>query len=313
MNVSMSFFHMAGVWYYTGWKPGFPSKRAGTKKFLTVGLDVAGLMAFSTITQEIDKIIAGRISNASLLGLYTKGNQVPEMVSGQFRTTFFIVALPALASLQNELERFAQYYYKFLNVVSWVTMTLSVFCFVFADEIIQIYFGSQWVGAAIYMRFFSLHSFLMPAITTLDQIPLALGHSRRYLAGGIARSLGTVFCVALGAVSYGILGIATGVVIANIITFIPFVSICVKNSPIRVKDYFKTLAIPSLTSIVIGAVFYLFKTHFSNDGIISDLVYMFAYMMAVITFMLACDFFHIGCQMDIVDTVIKKINSKRQK
>ena len=180
------------------------------------------------------------------------------MVSGQFRMAFFSVALPALASLQSEMKRFAQYYYKFLYVVSWVTMPLSVFCFVFADEIIQIYFGSQWAGAAIYMRIFSLHSFLMPAITTLDQVPLALGHSRRYLVGGIARSIGTILCVAIGAFFYGIVGVAIGVAIANLITFIPFFLICVQDSPITVKDYFKTLSIPSFTSIMHWSCFLSF-------------------------------------------------------
>ena len=64
---------------------------------------------------------------------------------------------------------------------------------------------------------------------------------------------------------------------------------------------------------ITGVVFYLFKTNFINDGIMGELVYMFAYMMVVSTFMLACDFFHIGYQIGIVDIVIKKINSKRQK
>jgi O-antigen/teichoic acid export membrane protein len=313
MNIATNFFLMAGFWYFTRWKPGLPVKGAGTKKIIKIGFDVAGLNAFSTLTQNIDKIIAGRISNASLLGLFSKGNQVPQMVSGEFRMAFFSVALPALGSLQSELKRFAQYYYKFLNIVSWVTMPLSAFCFVFADEIIQIYFGSQWAGAAIYMTIFSLHSFLMPAITTLDQVPLALGNSRKYLFGGITRSFGTILCVVTGAYFYGIVGIAIGVSIANLITFIPFFVICVQDSPITGKDYFKTLSIPSLTSIVIGVIFYLFKTNFINNGIMLELIYMFAYLFAVTTFMLACDFFHIGCQMGIVDTVIKKINSKGQK
>ena len=62
-----------------------------------------------------------------------------------------------------------------------------------------------------------------------------------------------------------------------------------------------------------GNLFYFFKTNFIDDGIMRELIYMFAYMMAMITLMLTCDFFHIGCQMGIVDTVIKKNNFRRQK
>jgi PST family polysaccharide transporter len=309
----MSFFHMVGFWYYTGWRPGFPSKHAGTKKILKVGLDVAALNAFSALGRALDKILVGRISNASLLGLYRKGEQVPEMISQQFRMAFFSVALPALAALQSEHKRFALYYYKFLYIVSWVTMPLAVFSFVFSEEIIQLYFGSQWTGSAFYMRIFSLHALLLPAITTIDQVPLTLGYSRRYLVGGIVRSVGAIFCVVIGGIYYGIVGVAIGVAIANVITFIPFFTICAQNSPIKITKYFQTIIIPLSLSLVVGIIFYFLKSTYLDGGFIYVLLYMLAYMLIISIVVLACDFFHIGCQMGIVDTVIKKINSKRQK
>jgi len=313
MEVSRNLFLMIGFWYLTGWRPGLPSRFTGTKKIIKIGLDVAGMNAFSTLTKGIDKIIAGRISSAYLLGLYSKGNQVPEMISMQFRMALFSVALPALASLQDEQNRFAQYYYKFLYVVSWVTMPLSVFCFIFSEAIIQIYFGSQWAGSVIYLRIFSLNAFLLPVITTLDQVPLALGHSRRYLAAGISRSVGTIFCVAVGAFFYGIVGIAIGLAIANIITFIPFITICTKNAPITVKEYFQTISIPLLISIVLGIVFYFLKSNYLDVGIIYELSFMLAYLVTLSMVVLICDFYRFGVHLGIVSTLINKINSKGQK
>ena len=310
MNVLNSLFLMVGFWSFTKWMPGLPSKRAGTKKFLKVGFDVAGLNAFSTITQNLDKIIVGRIANTSLLGLYSKGNQVPNLVSGQFRMAFFSVALPALSSLQKEKERFSQYYYGFLNMICWVTMPLAVLLFVFADEIIQIYFGPKWGDSAIFMKIFAIHALLMPAVTTLDQIPLALGHSRRYLSGGIVRSIGTIFCVAIGVILYGVMGAAIGVSIANLVTFIPFSRLCIKDSPITIKEYFKTLCIPLLTSIAIGGVFFWCKSHYINDSIFYDLLYMMAYLMIVSTFLVVYDFLRIGHHIGIVDYLFKEKGNK---
>ncbi len=311
MNVLNSLFLMVGFWSFTKWLPSLPSKRAGTKKFLKVGFDVAGLNAFSTITQNLDKIIAGRIADPSLLGLYSKGNQVPNLVSGQFRMAFFSVALPALSSLQKEKERFSQYYYGFLNMICWVTMPLSVLLFIFADEIIQIYFGSKWGDSAIFMKIFAIHTLIMPAVTTLDQIPLALGHSRRYLTGGIVRSIGTIFCVAIGAVLYGVIGVAIGFSIANLITFIPFSRLCIKDSPITIKKYFKTLYIPLITSVVIGGVFFWCKFHYVNDGIFYDLFYMMAYLIIMSAFMVVYDFLGIGHHIGIVDYLFKKKADKK--
>lgn len=312
MEVSRTFFLMIGFWSFTKWKPGLPSKRAGTKKFLKIGFDVAGLNAFSTITKNLDKIIAGRISNTFLLGLYSKGNQVPNLISEQFRMAFFSVALPALSSLQKENDRFSKYYYGFLNLICWVTMPLAILLFVFADEIIQLFFGPQWGDSAIFMKIFAIYSLIMPAVTTLDQIPLALGHSRRYLSGGIVRSIGAVFCVAIGAILYGVMGVAIGVAIANLVTFIPFSRLCIKESPITIKKYLKTLCIPLLTSIFIGGIFYWHKSHYINDGIFYELPYMMAYLMIVLTFMLAYDFLRIGRHIGIIEYLFKRKVNKGQ-
>jgi len=306
MNVARSFFLMIGFWYFTEWKPGLWSKHTGTKKFLKLGVDVAGLNAFSTITRNLDKIIAGKIASASSLGFYIKGNQVPNLISGQIRMAFFSVALPALSSLQKEKERFFKYYYDFLNVICWITMPFAVLLFVFAEEIIQIYFGPKWGGSAIFMKIFAIHSLIMPAVTTLDQIPLSLGQSKRYLFAGIVRSIGTIFCVAIGGILYGIIGIATGVAIANIVTFIPFCKLCIKDNSITIKKYFKTLSIPLFTSITIGGIFYLYKPHFLKEGVFFDLLYMFAYLILVIIFLLAFDFLRIGHHLGIVEFLFKR-------
>ncbi len=306
MNVLNNLFLMIGFWCGTRWMPCLPSKRAGTKQLLRVGFDVAGLNAFSTLTQNFDKIITGRIADSSLLGLYSKGNQVPDLISGQFRLAFFSVALPALSSLQNEKERFSHYYFNFLNLICWVTMPLAVMLFVFADEIILLYFGPKWSGSVNFMKIFAVHSFIVPAVTTLDQIPLALGHSRRYLSGGIVRSLGIILCVAIGAVLYGAVGVAIGVVIANLITFIPFSSLCVKGSSIRMKDYFKTICFPLFTSIGVGALFYCYKSHYINDSLLNDLLFMMIYMMVVLTCLLIYDLLRIGHHVGIVDYLFNR-------
>lgn len=305
MNVSQNLFLMIGFWFATGWKPGMPTKGVGTKKFIKIGLDVAGLNAFSTITKNIDKIIAGQVSTASHLGLYIKGTQVPGMVSGQFRMAFFSVAMPALSTLQNDQKQFASYYYKFLNVVAWVTMSLSVFCFVFAEDIILIYFGSKWLGATVYMKFFAVNSFFLPVMTTLDQIPLSLGHSRQYLIAGIIRSIGTIFCVSLGGYFYDIIGIAAGVVLGNIITFFPFFLICVKNSSIVITKYLNTIAIPSFISISTGTIFYFLNIFTSHGNMYFHVAIMLSYLITVIVILTTFDYFKIGFHLGIINTIQK--------
>ena len=312
MQVSQNLIVMLGFWYATGWMPGLPTGKAGTRKFIRVGLDIAGLNAFSTVTQQIDKIIIGRIADASALGLYNKAQQIPELISGQIRLAFFAVALPALSSLQDERERFAEYYYKFLAIVCWTTMPLSAFCFVFAEEIILLYFGPKWYGAVIFMRIFSLNSFLMPALTTMDQIPLALGYSRRYLFAGIFRSVALVGAVAFVAPFYGTVGIAYSLACADVIAFVPFARLCLKHSPVSHKKYWSTIVPPLMISVFIAAGFYIVKFLPVMHGIGSKMVLMTIFLLSAALLFLSCDVLKIGSTTGIGAIFLNKISFKEK-
>jgi PST family polysaccharide transporter len=312
MQVAENFFLMIGSWYITGWTPGLPDKKVNTRKFLKIGLDVAGLNAFSTITDQIDKIIIGKLSDAVTLGLYSKGQQVPTLISGQFRLAFFSVAMPALSALQGEKDRFAQYYYKFLSIICWITMPLSAFCFVFAEEIILLYFGQKWAGSVIFMRIFAAYSFLMPAITTLDQIPLALGYSRRYLRGGIIRSISLVTCVIIAAPFYGVMGVALCVPASNLISFIPFSKTCLHDSPVTRKGYYKTIAAPMLISLLLGGLFYFFKSCSAFNEIGIKIIYMSIFLISISIFFLFFDFFGIGCSTGASKAILTRIRFQRE-
>ena len=306
MQIANNLFLMIGFWFAAGWIPGFPSKNAGIRKFLKIGFDVAGLNAFSTITQQIDKIIIGRISSARVLGLYNKGAQVPKLISEQFRMAFFSVALPALSTLQSERTRFAGYYYKFLNFVCWATMPLSAFCFIFAKDIVLVYFGHKWSGAVIFMRIFSIQAFIMPAVTTLDQIPLALGFSRRYLFAGIVRSITLISCIIVIAPFYGVIGIAWCVATSDLIAFIPFIKLCLKDSPVSMKGYFSTISVPALVSICMAILFYLFNASIT-PGVTATIASMVSFFIFTVIFFVIADYLNIRGSTGIAQVMITRL------
>lgn len=310
MYISMNFFISIGMCYFTGWIPSMPRKHVGTKALLKVGLYVAGLNAFSTVTMYLDRIIVGRISNAETFGLYNRGKILPGMLTGQMRMAFFSIALPALSSLQNDQKRFCSSYYKFLNMISWATIPLAVFCFVFADETISIYFGPQWHASVFYMKIFAIKALVMPVITSLDQVPLALGYSRRYMYAGMVRSFAAIICISLGAFVYGITGAAVGVAVSDIIVFIPFFMMCSRDSGVSLLNYLKTIAVPLLVSLLVGLLFFLLKRPLEDQSFMHAIMSTLSYFCVVFICFLVTDYFGIGSKMNLVDTVLRAIKKK---
>lgn len=311
MNVTLNIFLCIGYWLSTEWRPSLPQKNTGTKKLINFGLDVASLNAFSTITMNLDKIIVGKIASAATLGLYTKGNQVPDMVTGQIRMALFSIALPALSSLQNDLYSFKKYFYKFVTFISWGTMPLAVFCMIFADDIIHIYFGRHWADSATFMKIFAIKCFFMPVMTTLDQVPLSLGNSKRYLFSGILRSITSTIFVLSGAIMYGVKGAAFGVAMVDIAVFLPFFKICTKKSGIQLSGYFYSILIPASISLLTGGFFKLIQVSFKFTGIWPSLFAIVLYFFAIVSLFAFCDYFEIGQQIGITRKAISTLKRKR--
>ena len=307
MYVSLNLFLCAGSWYATKWIPGLPSLKEGTFKMLTVGLDVAGLNILSWMTLQLDRIVVGRISNASTLGIYERGGQVPSLISHQLRLAAFSFVLPALSSLQNIKESFRTYYYNFLYLLSWPTMVLGVFCFLFADEIIYFYFGSQWLNSAFFMKIFAVKAVIVPAITSLDQVPLTLGYSRQYLWAGSLRSITTCGIVGLTAFFYGIEGAAVGASVSDLFIFLPFFIICTKNSGICIQKFLKTITPPLFTSLIAGLVIYVFKTPFSKDTISYSFAFMLGYFAIILPLFGISDYINKGEHISIIKWSAQKL------
>ncbi len=310
MQVIQNGLLMLGFWWSTGWVPSWPKKDIKIGKFIRVGLDVAGLNAFSTVTQQIDKILIGRMAGATQLGLYNKGGQVPNLFSGQFRMAFFQVALPALSSLQDEKKRLSGYYYKFLNIVCWTTMPLSAFCFVFAEEIILVYFGPKWAESVIFMRILALHAFIMPAVTTLDQIPLALGHSRRYLWVGMVRSITLISCIAVAAPLYGVTGIALCVAGSDVVAFPLFARLCLKESPVSIRGFFFVTAVPATLTFCMAAAFYIFKVYYITSTTMLVAAMLFFIIFCAGSFLLV-DWLNLKGTVGICRAALNRIRSGR--
>jgi PST family polysaccharide transporter len=229
------------------------------------------------------------------------------MVTDQIRMAFFSIALPALSSLQGDNRKFGDYFNKFVCFVSWATMPMAAACFVFADDIVLLYYGKQWVNAAFYMKIFSLKAFFMPALTTLDQVPLALGYSKRYLAAGMMRSIVAIIFISTGAFMYGVKGAAIGVATVDMAILLPFFLICTKHSGIRLKNYMITVLIPMIATIAAGAVFLAGGFHQARFSVVATIADMILFAGLVAALFGICDYFNIGTPIGITRKMLDKL------
>lgn len=305
MLTSTNIILALGFALFTGWIPDIPSRKSGVRSMLKTGTDVAVLNAFSTLAKHVDKILLGKFIGPHGLGLYHRAFTFINQINGNIRLSLFGVALPAMSSIQSKPEQFRSYFLKFVAILAQLTMPIAAVCFCFADEIVLFYLGPTWVETGIFLRILSIGAFIMPVVTSLDQIPLALGFSARYRNSGIFRSIFSVVLVFFGVFYSGAIGAAVAISLSHLFYFPVFLYWTTKGSPIKPTIYLRILVNPILVSLipVFCVEFYRFifpvEYHAGISFVLFVVIYLFVFIIT--------DLFEIGSNLKLIKKAIDTV------
>jgi O-antigen/teichoic acid export membrane protein len=187
------------------------------------------------------------------------------------------VAFPALSALQNDHERFREYYKKLNEILTFIYMPLVVYLGIYSENIIRLILGDNWMGAAVIFRIFAFGAFILPIASTPDLVLQTCGLTRRYLKWGIVSASITIFSFALG-VHWGAVGVAAAYTIVRVVTFYPSLWYRLRDTPISISFFFQSIILPVFSSILVGCVLIILARFFSfKSNVVEILVSLFAY------------------------------------
>lgn len=202
--------------------------------------------------QGADFVIGKRIDSEAL-GLYGRAYQITTMPIILFGLVLEKVLFSALATIQDNKEKMAQVYFGGSKVLALLTLPVSAFCFVLADEIILILLGPDWSAAAEPFRILSLGMFFRTTSKMGDSVSRATGvvynRGMRKLVFAI-----TVIVGALVGSRWGISGVAHGVNIALVTNFTLMSDLSlrvIKSNWARYLSIFFTPLLLTLISLII--------------------------------------------------------------
>lgn len=97
------------AWAFGRWLPGRYDRGATMSELLRFGWHLAASQVVNYIGKNVDTVVVGLRMGAAPLGLYNRGYQLLMTPLGQFRAPISNVAIPVLARLQDEPERYRAY------------------------------------------------------------------------------------------------------------------------------------------------------------------------------------------------------------
>ncbi|MDR1417609.1 MAG: lipopolysaccharide biosynthesis protein [Endomicrobium sp.] len=255
--ISMAFFDF-GVWalvandviaylitvplFYnaTKWKPSLQWDKNILKEILSFGIFITGSKIIINLVSNADYLIIGKWVGASAVGIYTLAFMMTNLVSGQVTSMLDTVMFPFYSSIQDDIENLRKYYLKLVGYYILFLYPIMLTLFLFAEELVPLFFGNQWGDAIIPLRILSLS--VMIVVLTHGYNLLFRSTGRPKYEFKIQRITSLVIylpCLVLGIYLYGIIGAAAGVLLSRLINFFIHQYILKKYFKIRIGDIFQ--------------------------------------------------------------------------
>ena len=136
------------LWVLSHWRPQLIYSWKSFYELFGFGskLLVSGLI--DTIYRNIYLIVIGKVFSASDLGYYTRAHQFTDFPSSNLTGIIQRVTYPVLCSIQNEDERLANVYRRFLRISAFVIFPLMMGLAAVAEPLVLTLLKEQWLFTA---------------------------------------------------------------------------------------------------------------------------------------------------------------------
>lgn len=261
MMVVQSATNMIVCWGASGWIPGPPRRRAGTRDLLKFGGNRTGSRLLNHVSFNLDNILIGWAHGATPLALYEKAYSLLLLPLSQLNGPLNSVVIPALSALQNDAERFRNYYRRAIEFLAFLGKPMVVLMFLVADEVVLTVLGDQWVGSIGVFRALGPAALIMVTNAALGWACTPYGRPGREFRWYLFAAPVEWLSMAIG-LQWGIYGLALAISIAKSVLWIPGLWYCYKVTPIRLSDFGVAVWRPLAASVFAALLSYGFEVLF---------------------------------------------------
>lgn len=243
----------ASVWAIAAWMPGMPRPRgAGIYPMLRFGGTITLNNLVVYFAYNLDKLLLGRFWGADALGLYGRAYQLLNVPTSNLHSAVGGVVFSALSRLQDDPVRLRSYFLKGYSLVNSMTVPISVFGALFADDIVLVVFGPNWADAAAMFRLLTPTILVLGIINPTGWLIQSVGLQGRSLRIAFVIAPLTIAAYLVG-LPYGPNGVAFAFSASMVLWLVPHVFWALHKTVISPWDLFLATCRPLFASIVAAA------------------------------------------------------------
>lgn len=185
------------------------------------GWSVTLIGIFSYFAENLDNIMVGRIMGTQFLGIYQNAYKISTLTISEIAEAVNKVTFPVYTKLSDDRVRLGKAFSKVLITSSALTILLGVFIFVFAQQIVSIVLGPDWLSAVPVVKILSVYGILRSILGNIPALLLSL-EKQKVVAGIISIRLIALMVLIVPLINeFGMIG-AGYAMLASVLVEAPF-------------------------------------------------------------------------------------------
>ena len=207
------------LWVVVRWHPQLIFSWKSFKELFSFGSKLLASGLLDTIYNNIYPLVIGKVFSSSILGVYAKAKAFAEFPSSNITGVLQSVTFPVLSTIQNEEERLADAYKRFLKISAFIIFPLMLGLSSVADPFIRIVLTDKWEGAIYLLQIICFALMWYPIHAINLNILQVKGRSDYFLKLEIIKKVQGVIILCV-TVPMGIVAMCYGQVVSSLICLI---------------------------------------------------------------------------------------------
>ena len=234
------------------------------------------------LTNEIDKVIIGRMLSVADLGAINRPQGFVSRISTQINGIFDTVLFPILSSIKDDAEKIGRAYIKIVSLVTTFSLILAISLSLSAPLIIDVFFGPQWIHLQPILIIFSSALIIHGYSRIADSFFRSLGIVRTYFLARLINWIVFISSVWIGC-HYGIIGASIGMVSGSCLSCIVKYFMQKKNIGVRTTVLLKSV-FENVTFIMVLSICSVCIMQYFNAKYIGILFFSMSIITSMIFF-----------------------------
>lgn len=207
------------LWCIVRWVPKLIFSWQSFKELFSFGSKLLASGLLDTVYNNIYTLVIGKFFAASSLGVYSRANQLAQFPSSNITGVLQNVTFPVLSTIQDEDERLASAYRRFLQLSAFIVFPLMLGLSAVADPFIRLTLTDKWAGSIYLLQIICFASMWYPIHAINLNLLQVKGRSDYFLKLEVIKKVMGV-CILCITIPLGLVAMCYGRILGSLIALV---------------------------------------------------------------------------------------------